>query len=545
MQPSGTAVRMLLTVIATIGCCVRVADAQETQPTVDQPMPSSQQATDENSSEIASSQPAEPPSDEPPPAPASPRYGSLFHFEELSLEAGFEADWQHRNTYTDTHGRPYIMNRDRQQDRMTRFEETLGLGGAGDIVNDRTLRYQFDILGGFSQESFSESRPGRDLSESPHGDLLEYNAQATLFPAGRIAANFFALKQDDRVPRMFLPSLERQRERYAADVIYSDRFLPMRLSLESTYEELQSYDRQLNDEERHNDKRLEYEATWQPTEFHQLRLDYEYDDRREQYSGARNEFDTTRNYITLNHALQFGDDHKSRLDTVARFQDETGDLARDVYEFAPQLRLQHTDTLSSTYRFQYLQESYQGDTLELFRGDVGANQRISDWLDLGINLYGLTENVDRGGDMTEWGGSATGAVSRENSLGNFSSNLTYNHAQERTESDGHDGLVVGESITLRDPLPTYLAHTDVRRLTIVVTDAGRTRTCLPVRDYNVVQVGRYTWLRRVPTGRITDGQTVLVNYLYRTNDGFQLNRDRIDFRVQEAFKSGWTPYYTT
>jgi len=83
----------------------------------------------------------------------------------------------------------------------------------------------------------------------------------------------------------------------------------------------------------------------------------------------------------------------------------------------------------------------------------------------------------------------------------------------------------------------------VRRISIVVTDAGRTRTFLLGRDYNVVQVGRYTWLNRVPTGRITDGQTVIVNYLYRTANGFELNRDRLDYRIQQAFKSGWTPYY--
>jgi len=75
---------------------------------------------------------------------------------------------------------------------------------------------------------------------------------------------------------------------------------------------------------------------------HSLRLEYEYDDRREQYSGADTRFDTTRNYLTLNHVLRFGRDARSAWETLARFQDETGDLARDNAEVSTRLRLQHS-----------------------------------------------------------------------------------------------------------------------------------------------------------------------------------------------------------
>jgi hypothetical protein len=478
------------------------------------------------------------------PSPAQPA-GPLFHFEELELDAGFDAEWQRRKTITDTRGPLLLPSRDRQSNAARRFEETIGLRGVGNVVNERVMHYEFDVRGGLSQESFRESRPGRDLRENPHGELFQYDARATLFPAGGISANLLALKQDDRLPRMFLPSLERQRERYRAELVYGDRVLPMRLAFESAYEELLSFNRTLDDDERRGERRVEYEATWQPTEHHQLRFDYEYDDRRETYSGADARFDTTRNYFTLNHALQFGDEHKSRLDTVARFQDETGDLARDVYEFAPQLRLQHTAALSSNYRLQYLQESYAGNSLEVLRGDTGLNYRFDEGIDAGLNFYGLTENIERSGDANEWGAIATAAASRENSLGRLSANLTYTHAAERSDSGGGDGVVVAEAVTLRDPLPTYLAHSDVRRFSIIVTDAERRRTFLVGRDYSVVQVGGYTWLVRLPTGRIADGQTVLVSYLYRTAQDLRLTRDRLDVRVQQSFTAGWTPYYAT
>lgn len=466
-----------------------------------------------------------------------------LQFDELIFDIGFDAEWQRRQTITNVREPTLFPYRDRQTNSLRRLEETAGLRGSGYIADERFMRYEFDLRGGFSQETYRESRPGPDLRDSPNGDLFQYDARATIFPAGKLSANVFALKQDDRVPRMFLPSLERQRERYGAELVYSDRVLPMRLLFESSYEESRSFDRSLNDDERSGDRRLEYEATWQPTEYHQLRLDYEYDDRRDQYSGAINRFDTTRNYLTLNDSYQFGEDHKSRLDTVARFQDESGDYARDVYEFAPQLRLQHTDKVSSNYRFQYLEESFEGSSLELFRGDAGLNYRPNKWLDAGVNFYGLTEDVERGSELDEWGGVATASANVENALGQLSSNLSYNHASQHVDNNGSDGVVIGEAITLRDPLPTYLAHTDVKRLSIVVTDTDRRRLYIIGRDYYVVQVGRYTWLVRTQSGRITDGQTVLVSYLYRTAQDYSIHRDRVDFRVQQAFKNGFSLYY--
>src|SRR5262245_30978885 len=117
MWPSGTAFRMLLTTIAAVGCCtfrVRVAAAQESAESASDLSPTSQ-PTEERPQDVPASQPADGGANEgpAPPAPAT-RFGSLFHFEELSLEAGFEADWQHRNTYTDTPGFPFFSNRDRQ-----------------------------------------------------------------------------------------------------------------------------------------------------------------------------------------------------------------------------------------------------------------------------------------------------------------------------------------------------------------------------------------------------------------------------------------------
>ncbi len=47
----------------------------------------------------------------------------------------------------------------------------------------------------------------------------------------------------------------------------------------------------------------------------------------------------------------------------------------------------------------------------------------------------------------------------------------------------------------------------------------------------------------MPTGNITDGQTVLVSYRYRTDENYELDRQRADFRVQQEFGDGFAVYY--
>jgi hypothetical protein len=529
---------ILICTLALAGCALRSVSAEE--------VPATQPG--ESPAAPVSTQPAGPPLI---PAPSGP----LLRFDELTFELGFEAEMRRRIVRAEA--RQPVRGTYRQTNDDWRFEETLGLRTRGDVLGERFLRYDASVRWGLSQESFRERRPGPDRFEREDGFVLEYDARVSLFPAGRISASAFASQLDDRVPRPFLPSLDRRRERYGGEILFNDRILPMRLSFEDLYEQLNSpADRALIDDEQRRERTLRYELTWQPDERQRLHLDYSYEDRREQYSGTRTVFDTVRNYFTLDHALHFGPDARSRIETTARFQDETGDLARDIYEISPQLRLQHTDSLATTYRGQFLRESHQGLDFSLYRGDIGLTHSLGERLVSSLNLYGLTQEAEAGGDTREWGGIASFSFSDEKPLGRFSASLTYTHAFSRTDSAGGDGVVVGEAVTFRDPLPVFLARSNVRPGTILVTDAERRRTFLAGQDYLVVRSGQYTALSRVRTGRILDGQTVLVSYLYGTTSGLELNRDRLDWRIQQVFKltessptdsqsfdSTLTPYY--
>ncbi len=473
---------------------------------------------------------------------AEDRRWQLLSLQTLMLELGFETAYDEQSARSASRDPPARWTF-RQTRRTLRLEETAGLQADGVLFGEEWVRFNAGARWGLGQERHRQSGWGLEDSADPHGQLLEYNADFTFFPHGKLSGSALAERRTDRVPRTFLPSLDRSRERYGAGLYFNDAKLPMRLTFEHSRDTLDSrtYDPQ-DDEQRGRDQ-LRYEATWQIDTRHALRLEYEYDDRREEYAGSRTRFDTLRHYLTLNHTLRFGDDARSSWENLLRLQDASGDLARDNAEALSRLRLQHTDALATDYRVQFLRDSFQGLTTETWRGEAGLTHRLDSWLTTTAQLYGLDQSAERTADWAEWGGQIGASAARDNRWGRFSSNLSYSHASTDTRHGTRRGVVIGESVTFRDPLPTYLAHTDVDPATIVVIDEARTRTYLPGRDYMISRAGHHTALLRVASGAIPDRATVLVSYTYRVASDYDLRRDRVDFRVQQAFNFGVTPYY--
>ncbi len=473
---------------------------------------------------------------------AEDRHWQLLSLRTLMLELGFEAAYDEQRVRSTT-GDPRARRTFHQTRRTQRFEETAGFEAEGAFFGEQWVQFNAAARWGLSQERHRQSGWGLDDSSDPHGQLLEYDADFTFFPRGRLSGSAFAQRQTDRVPRTFLPSLDRSRERYGGGLYLSDPKLPMRLTFEHSWDELDSRTRDLRDDERRGRNQLRYEATWQIDTQHALRLEYEYDDRREEYAGSRTRFDTRRHYLTLNHTLRFGDRGRSSWENLFRLQEESGDLARDNLEAASRLRLQHTDALASDYRVQFLRDSFQGLTTETWRGEVGLTHRLGSWLTTTAQVYALNQSAEQHADWVEWGGQISASAGWDNRWGRLSSNLSYNHASTDTRHGTRRGVVIGESVTFRDPLPAYIVHTDVDLASIVVIDEARTRTYLPGRDYVTSRAGSYTALRRVASGAIPDRATVLVSYTYRVSGDYDLRRDRVDFRVQQAFRGGLTPYY--
>jgi len=476
-----------------------------------------------------------------PSAPESGRRPAPMSLDNLSLSLGFEGSYDERRVRSKSPAFPSPGTRQVNQSR--RFEETLGLQTSGNVGGEDVLLFDVGADLGLSQEWYRESGTWPDRSERPHGDLLEYDVRLSALPRGKISADGYAQKLDSRVPRMFLPSLDRSLERYGGDVLFNDATFPMRLSFEHIDEELSGRTGDYVDDEKRGQDSFRYEGTWQASRNQSLRLEYEYTDRQEQYSGSPTRFDTRRNFLALNHVWRFGEAERSTWENLIRWQDETGDLGRDNLELASRLRLQHTDKLATNYGMQYLRDGFQRLQTETSRGEAGISYKFDDALSASLQGYGFEQRSDGSADYCELGSLANLNYAKDNDLGRLSANLSYNHTSTESRHGNSRGIVIAESVPLIDPLPSFLAHTDVDLFSIVVTDAARTRTYLPGRDYLPVRVGRYTSLQRLPLGMIADRQSVLASYTYDVGDNYSVQRDRVDVRVQQDFKFGLSPYY--
>lgn len=466
---------------------------------------------------------------------------SPLRLDDLSFDLTFEGLWRDRVTRSARVGRniPAFS----QTNRLERYAETAGISTRGVILDERFARFDFTGRFGISQESFTESRPGPDLDGSPYGRALEYDLRTILFPQGQLTFNLFATQSDDRIPRLFLPSYDRRRERFGVEALYNDPVLPMRLSFESSNETWISPDPRLLDSQQSSLQRFDYELNWLQSAAHQLRLTYHYADQGEQYSGLDQRFETNRNFLTLNDTLRFGSELQHAFDTLLRFQEESGDLARDIFEVAPTLKLRHNEQLSTTYRFQNYRDSFAGQQLELFRGDFSLTHQLGDALTSTLGLYGFSQDVDLIGDGSEWGITPNVNFSKDNALGRFTSSLGYVHSSSRLEGDRQRGVILAESVSFRDPLPTALAQPNIIPGSLIVTNADRTLLYQQGVDYTVFSNRGNTFLRRIASGRIRPNETVMVSYQYDPSARLDVDRDRFDVRVEQAFKNGWTPYY--
>ena len=239
-----------------------------------------------------------------------PRFMSI---DELTADIGFESELMKRTVRTDSlgPGRPRFA----QTNKEYRFQETLGLTGRGSLIDERVLLYDAMIRGGLSQERYTEDGAGLffDQARSPNGTIFEYDLRLQAFPRGKVSGTGYASQLDDRIPRPFLPSLDRTREKYGAGLFFNDPKLPMRLTFDHLYDDITSRTNYLQDDEEQAEDTLRYEATWQPTENHALTLEYEYESRSDKYSGTNTRFDTTRNYFSPNHRIQAGLDNRQPL----------------------------------------------------------------------------------------------------------------------------------------------------------------------------------------------------------------------------------------
>lgn len=429
-----------------------------------------------------------------------------------------------------------------QRNEATEFQERLGLRLDSAFRDPSILTMSSEGVFGLTQSRYYERIGSFDRLDEDNGHLLEWDSRMDFFRGRPVSGSVYSTRQNDRVNRRFLPTLDQERLSYGTQWVWTNDKVPMELSYDySDTDRTGNFDKR--DDEHYSESTLHYGADWLISDAQKLKLSFDHSEDKQSFQGLRRSFETDRDLLRLEHTLGFGDDKQHNLRTLLRWQEERGDLARDIFEFGPQLTLKHSDSLSTVYKYRYLGEEYEDLEVGTHRGDFQLIHQLYSNLTTTVDVFGLHESIDGDVDTGQYGGFVDWQYNRRNRWGQLYANLALGY--DTQESSGDDGrrIVLDEAVNFRDPVAPTLRNRNVIGTSIVVTDATNRRVLRRGRDYIVTQWGNVTRLSRIPTGLIADGDTVLVDYQYETPVDGQIDTVRADFSIEQRFSSGLTPYY--
>ncbi len=430
----------------------------------------------------------------------------------------------------------------RQTNRTAYINQLIGLRFSGDVVHPYLFDFSGSLAVGYSESRYREEVFSDAGNDRASGFLSEFDLRGELFKTKPISGSVYGARRDDRVGRLFLPSLREVRVEWGTSWTFRHDVFPMYFSFDRLDTD-RTGNRDRIDDERIREDRLRLGGEWRIGEYHKVTYEYEHARTQQEFQGSAFGFDTTRDQIRVEHELSFGAEHEHRLFTLLRIQEESGDLAEDIFEIRPDLVLEHTPNLSTRYSYDFRRERYAGVEVDLHRADFQIRHQFLKNLTTVFNLFGLQEQTENDIETTQAGGSIDWHYVRNNPYGVLTAELGLASDSERTRGDNGLRAVRNESGTFRDPLPLYLVRPNVVPTSVLVTDPTGRTIYLGGVDYTIVRTVDRTALFRLANGRISNGQTVAIDYRVKTPSKGRIDTSRVDFGVEQAFSFGLTPYY--
>ncbi len=186
-------------------------------------------------------------------------------------------------------------------------------------------------------------------------------------------------------------------------------------------------------------------------------------------------------------------------------------------------RWQNSDTFRSQFNYRYF-ETVRADA-DGESHDVGLsfNHDLSDTTRYGLNANHQTEEqVGFNRDRTRAGGTLN--YVRETGFGSISLGATVRQERNDQESIADAIQVFDEPVTLTGTTPVDLVNEFIVAPTIIVTNSTGSQIFVENLDYRLIVVGSVTSIQRLIDGNISDEQTVLIDYEYRTGGTAKFDR---------------------
>jgi len=426
----------------------------------------------------------------------------------------------------------------------TIFEENLGLETEGYIYHPNFLEMTLAGLFGLTQRDYSETRSGIERSDSEDGDVIEFDLDAHFLKKKPYPGYVYARRSQELEPRLFAPSIETTVDNYGLIWQYLNPKTPTRVQINRNDIKLVPLggDEQ---EGRQQNTTYAFETGYNFTEYNALTFTYTHSSVSEEPY----ELDYDSDAVALAHRWDFGDQHQHRLQSELSYYDQRGTFNIERTQWRETLRLNHTEKLRSWYQLEVIDRT-QGNILGLEPIDEQSyylsgtvEHELYDSLVSQLFAYLQRQEYASGPEIDRYGGQVSFDYRKTNRWGELRSNYRAGLEQQDRQGGFQRIEVLDERRTFNDPEPVVLASTNIDTGSIFVTAEDRTTYFMRGRDYTVHTVGEQVELRRVPTGQIADGQTVLVDYVFSLGGDLELDTVMQHFELRQDFTWGLSPYY--
>jgi hypothetical protein len=227
----------------------------------------------------------------------------------------------------------------------------------------------------------------------------------------------------------------------------------------------------------------------------------------------------------------FGSEDQLRLTQLFTYIDQTLDPQQepsselDDLRYSYDMRWTHTRKTQSFYQYR-LQKSDRSEVNTTNRNvRIGASYEQEEGWHGDMDIHGDKEDQDTTNfDRKVYG--TRGAIGYDRAIRHGSMQLGASMRLDQTDqSTGGSDIVqvFDESVTLAGTTPVALQNDFVISSSIVVTNQANTQTFIEGLDYDVRVIGATTEIQRLIGGNILDGQTVLVDYQYRSGGDVKFN----------------------
>ena len=220
----------------------------------------------------------------------------------------------------------------------------------------------------------------------------------------------------------------------------------------------------------------------------------------------------------------FGTDNQFRLTQLLTYTNQTldqklsPDSELDNLRYSYDMRWIHTATTQSFYQYR-LQKSDRSEVNTTNQNArIGASYNRKKHLYGNMDIHAQKEDQDTTNFKKERYG-AQGTVGYNRMIWRGSMQVGASMQLDQTDqATGSTGIVqvFDESLTLTGTTPVALQNDFVITGTLVVTNTANTQTFIEGLDYDIRVIGQITEIQRLIGGNILDGQTVLVDYEYRS-----------------------------